>query len=278
MSQYILKIDCPDQKGLVHKISGILFSFGLNIIENEEFVDHVNSYFFMRSEVVGELKKANVIDRLNALLPKGANIQLHEKKKKDIVIFATKEYHCIGDLLVRHQFGELFANIKAIISNHDHLKDFSEKFGLPFYHVSAEGFERSEHEEKVLAIVNRYNPEYLVLAKYMRILTPGLTKQFNNKIINIHHSFLPAFIGAKPYIQAYSRGVKLIGATAHFVNESLDEGPIITQDVIHTNHKNDAKMMAQSGRDVEKIVLSNALKLVFHDRVFVYNNKTIIFE
>ena len=276
--QYILKIDCPDQKGLVHEISGILYHFGLNIIENEEFVDHVNNHFFMRSEVVGELNRADVYNKLNSLLPENANIQLHEKKKKDIIVFATKEYHCIGDLLVRHHFGELQANIQAIISNHDQLKDFCEKFDLPFYHVSAEGMEREEHESKILRIVNQYNPEYLVLAKYMRILTPEFTKYFSNRIINIHHSFLPAFIGAKPYAQAYSRGVKLIGATAHFVNDTLDEGPIITQDVIHTSHKNDAKMMARSGRDVEKIVLSNALKLVFNDRVFIYNNKTIIFE
>jgi formyltetrahydrofolate deformylase len=144
--------------------------------------------------------------------------------------------------------------------------------------VSAEGMERSDHEQKVLGILNQYNPEFLVLAKYMRILTPDFTNNFKNRIINIHHSFLPAFIGAKPYVQAFSRGVKLIGATAHFVNDNLDEGPIIIQDVIHTNHKNDASMMARSGRDVEKIVLSNALKLVFDDRVFVYNNKTIIFE
>ncbi len=277
VNQYILKIDCQDQKGLIHEISGILFSFVLNIIENEEFVDHGNSYFFMRSEVVGELIKEDVINKLISILPEGANIQLHEKKKKDIVVLATKEYHCIGDLLVRHHFGELHANIKAVISNHDYLKDFCGKFGLPFYHISAEGMERKEHEEKIMDIVNKCNPEYLVLAKYMRILTPEFTKFFRNKIINIHHSFLPAFIGAKPYIQAFNRGVKLIGATAHFVNDSLDEGPIITQDVIHTNHKNDAKMMAKSGRDVEKIVLSNALKLVFNDRVFIYNNKTIIF-
>ena len=275
---YVLKIDCPDRKGLVHEISGILFEFGLNIIENEEFVDHVNNHFFMRSELVGELKRAQVFNRLNKLLPENAQIQLHEKKKKDIVVFVTKEYHCIGDLLVRHQFGELKANIQAIISNHDHLKDFCEKFDLPFYYVSAEGIERKEHESKVLGIVSQYNPEYLVLAKYMRILTPEFTNNFSNRIINIHHSFLPAFIGAKPYAQAYSRGVKLIGATAHFVNDNLDEGPIITQDVIHTNHKNDAKMMAKSGRDVEKIVLSNALRFVFDDRVFVHNNKTIVFE
>jgi len=278
VTQYILKIDCPDQKGLVHEISGILYAFGLNIIENEEFVDHVNDHFFMRSVVVGELNRAEIYNKLNSILPDNAHIQLHEKKKKNIVIFATREYHCIGDLLVRHHFGELKGNIQAIVSNHDYLKDFCEKFDLPFYHVSADGMEREEHEAKVLGIVSQYNPEYLVLAKYMRILTPEFTKNFNNKIINIHHSFLPAFIGAKPYAQAYSRGVKLIGATAHFVNDNLDEGPIITQEVIKTNHKNDAKMMAKAGRDVEKIVLSNALKLVFDDRVFVYNNKTIIFE
>ena len=275
---YVLKIDCPDQKGLIHVISGILYEFGLNIIENEEFVDHINNHFFMRSELVGELNRADVFNKLSTQLPENSNIQLHEKRKKNIVVFATKEYHCLGDLLVRHHFGELKANIQAIVSNHDHLKDFCEKFELPFYHVPADDMDREEHESKILGILNQYNPEFLVLAKYMRILTPNFTNHFSNKIINIHHSFLPAFIGAKPYAQAYSRGVKLIGATAHFVNDNLDEGPIITQDVIHTNHKNDAKMMAKSGRDVEKIVLSNALKLVFDDRVFVFNNKSIIFE
>lgn len=276
--QYILKIDCPDRKGLIHEISGILYQFGVNITENEEFVDHINNHFFMRSALVGELNRADVYNKLNAFLPDNANIQLYEKKKKDIIVFATKEHHCLGDLLVRHQFGELKANIMAVVSNHDYLKEFCEKFELPFYHVSANGITREEHESKVLSIVNQYNPEFLVLAKYMRILTPAFTKRFPNKIINIHHSFLPAFIGAKPYVQAYDRGVKLIGATTHFVNDNLDEGPIITQDVIHTNHKNDATMMARSGRDVEKIVLSNALKLVFDDRVFVHKNKTIIFE
>lgn len=275
---YILKIDCPDQKGLIHEISGILFEFGLNIIENEEFVDHVNNHFFMRSELVGELNRGDVFNKLSKLLPENAQIQLHEKRKKNIIVFATKEYHCLGDLLVRHHFGELKANIQAIISNHDHLEQFCQKFDLPFYHVSAENIDRKEHEAKVLGIVNQYNPEFLVLAKYMRILTPEFSNNFRNKIINIHHSFLPAFVGARPYAQAYSRGVKLIGATAHFVNDNLDEGPIINQEVIHTNHKNDDKMMAKSGRDVEKIVLSNALKLVFDDRVFVHNNKTIIFE
>ncbi len=275
---YVIKIDCPDQKGLVHEISGILFSFGLNMVENEEFVDHVNKHFFMRSEVVGELDRTVVYGKLNKALPNNALIQITEKRKKDIIIFATKEYHCLGDLLVRHQFDELRANIQAVISNHNYLKAFTEKFEIPFYHISAEGIERTAHEEKIIKILNQYNPEYLVLAKYMRILTPEFTGRYANKIINIHHSFLPAFIGAKPYVQAYERGVKLIGATAHFVNDNLDEGPIINQDVIHTNHKSDAKMMSRAGRDVEKIVLANALKLVFDDRVFVHKNRTIILE
>jgi len=275
---YIIKIDCPDQKGLVHEISGILFSFGLNMVENEEFVDHVNKHFFMRSEVVGELDRRLVYHKLNEALPNEAMIQITEKRKKDIIIFATKEYHCLGDLLVRHQFDELRANIQAVISNHNYLKAFTEKFQIRFHHVSAEGVERKVHEEKIANILNQYNPEYLVLAKYMRILTPEFTGRYANKIVNIHHSFLPAFIGAKPYVQAYERGVKLIGATAHFVNDNLDEGPIINQDVIHTNHKSDAKMMASAGRDVEKIVLANALKLVFDDRVFVHKNRTIILE
>lgn len=275
---YVLKIDCPDQKGLVHAISGVLYSFGLNIIENEEFVDHHNNHFFMRSEVTGQLDRAKVFQSLSTVLPEKAIIQIHKEKKKDIILMVTKEYHCLGDLLVRHHFGQLKANIQAIISNHDYLKDFCDRFLLPFYHVSAENMDRKQHEEKVLNIIGSYNPEYLVLAKYMRVLTPAFTSQFHNKIINIHHSFLPAFVGAKPYVQAYDRGVKLIGATAHFVNDNLDEGPIIVQDVIHTNHKSDAAMMARAGRDVEKIVLSNALKLVFDDRVFVHNNRTIIFE
>ncbi len=275
---YILKIDCPDQKGLVHGISGILYASGLNITETEEFVDHEKNQFFMRSEVVGKLNREEMLEKLSGLLPPSSNIQLHEKRKKNIIVFITKEYHCIGDLLVRHHFGELNANIQAIISNHAHLQGFCEKFNLPFHRVSAEKIERQEHETKISKIIDQYQPEFLVLAKYMRILTPEFTHRYKNKIINIHHSFLPAFVGAKPYVQAFTRGVKLIGATAHFVNDNLDEGPIITQDVIQTNHKNDSKMMARAGRDVEKIVLSNALRLVFDDRVFVYNNKTIIFQ
>lgn len=273
---YVLKIDCPDQKGLVHKISGILFSHGLNMVENEEFVDRDKGHFFMRSEVEGNLDREHVIEEIRGILPEDASVELFKKHKKNIIIFATKEYHCLGDLLVRHHFGELNANILAVISNHEDLRDFVEKFYLPFHFISAKNLDRKQHEALVLEAVKGYDPEYLVLAKYMRILTPEFTAHFRNRIINIHHSFLPAFVGAKPYAQAYARGVKMVGATAHFVNEDLDEGPIINQDVVQTTHKMDAASMARAGRDVEKIVLANALKMVFTDRVFVIGNKTVI--
>jgi len=274
--QYILKIDCPDQKGLVHAVSGQLYHSDLNIVENEEFVDKDSKHFFMRSEVEGKLEKRKMLKELKAELPKDARVELLEKRKKNIVIFVSKEYHCLGDLLVRNHFGELLANVRAVISNHQMLGEFVKRFGIPFHYIPSENIEREQHEERLLTVVKAFKPEFIVLAKYMRIFTANFISKFPNKIVNIHHSFLPAFIGARPYAQAYSRGVKMIGATAHLVNENLDEGPIIMQDVIQTNHKMDAKAMARAGRDVEKIVLSNALKLVFDNRVFVHNNKTII--
>lgn len=274
--QYILKIDCPDQTGLIHKISGILYKQDLNVVENEEFVDKDSKQFFMRSEMEGKLEKRKLTKEIKAILPKDAKVELLEKKKKNIIIFVTKEYHCLGDLLTRNHFGELRANVRAVVSNHQHLGEFVKRFGIPYHYVPSENVDREQHEERMATVIKAFKPDYIVLAKYMRILTSSFISKFANKIINIHHSFLPAFAGARPYAQAYSRGVKMIGATAHFVNEHLDEGPIITQDVIHTNHKMDEKWMARAGRDVEKIVLANALKLVFDDRVFVHNNKTVI--
>jgi len=170
----------------------------------------------------------------------------------------------------------LSAHIIAVVGNHDLLRPFVNKFDIPFHHVSAEGLQRDEHEAKILDVLSNYDPEVLVLAKYMRVLTSDFIVKYKERIVNIHHSFLPAFAGAKPYTQAFDRGVKLIGATAHFVNENLDDGPIIMQDVITTTHSMNATAMAKAGHDVEKIVLANALKLVFTDRVFIHGNKTVI--
>ncbi len=275
---YVLLIDCPDQKGLVHHISGVLYRRGLNIIGNQEFVEHEEHRFFMRTTFQGSIDVADVLAELRLVLPETAHVSLEAHQKKNIVLLVTKEQHCLGDLLIRHQFGELNANILAVIGNHPDLGRFTHQFGINFHHVPHEGLERAQHEAKVLEVVARYQPEYLVLAKYMRILSPEFVAQFPNRIINIHHSFLPAFIGASPYRQAYERGVKIIGATAHIVNNDLDEGPIIVQNVIPVDHTYSVADMIRSGKDVEKIALARALQLVFDDKVAVNGNKTIVFD
>ena len=274
---YILKIDCNDEKGLILRVSEIVFKHGLNYVSTSEFVDHENSRFYMRAVVVGQVNTIEFQNTLSAYLPSDSVIFFEAIKKKDIVILATKENHCLGDLLIKHSSKDLNANILAIIANHDTLRPLSDKFDIPFTCISTDGLDRVEHEKLVLKELEKYKFDYMVLAKYMRILSPDFVKRYPKKIINIHHSFLPAFIGANPYKQAYERGVKIIGATAHFVTDDLDEGPLITQDVIRVNHEMNWKDMQKAGRDVEKVVLSNALELVFDERVFVYDNKTVIF-
>ena len=263
---------------MIYNITKILSQHDLNIVSNGEFVEKETNSFFMRTEFAGSLRKDEIIKELHEVLPEGAFIQMVRKRKKDIIILATKESHCLGDLLMRYYSNALNVNILSIISNHGYLKELSEKFNITYHHISHEVKSREEHETGLINIINTYNPEYLVLAKYMRILSKSFISQFPNRIINIHHSFLPAFVGAKPYEKAYKRGVKIIGATAHFVDESLDEGPIIAQNVIPVSHVHNANAMAQAGRDVEMIVLAKALKLVVEERVFVSGNKTIIFD
>ncbi|WP_205501416.1 formyltetrahydrofolate deformylase [Rufibacter psychrotolerans] len=274
---HILLIDCPDRKGLIFTITQIVFRNNLNITSNDEFVDRQQNQFFMRAELAGEVLPQKLVRELQAELPPEANIRLVPERKKDIVLLVTKEHHCLGDLLLRHEYGDLNANILAVLGNYAELESLVSRFGIPFHHVSHDHKTRENHDLEMSQVISLYQPEYVVLAKYMRVLSPGFVAQFPNRIINIHHSFLPAFIGANPYRQAYERGVKIIGATAHFVNSDLDEGPIIAQNVIQVNHTQGPREMAQSGRDVEKIVLAQALKLVFAERVFVSNNKTIIF-
>ena len=278
MSQYRVLIDANDEKGLVHKVSSVFYEHDMNILSNSEFVDKENNKFFMRSVVDGDIDALKLSGFLQELLPKSASVRVIEPKKKNIIIMATKEMHALGDILIRHEAGELEANILAVISNYNDLESLVGKFDIPYVSISHEGLHRSEHESKIIECINSYeNVDYIVLAKYMRILTPHFVETYEDKIINIHHSFLPAFIGANPYKQAYDRGVKIIGATAHFVNNNLDEGPIIAQEVIHVDHAYGWRDMQRSGRDVEKVVLSRALKLALEDRIFVYANKTVIF-
>ena len=188
----------------------------------------------------------------------------------------TKEAHCLGDILMKSAYGGLDVEIAAVIGNHDLLSHLVTQFGIPFHHISHDGLTREQHDMQIIQQIDQYQPDYVVLAKYMRVLTPAFVQHYPNQIINIHHSFLPAFIGARPYHQAYERGVKIIGATAHYVNDNLDEGPIIHQSVINVDHTYSADDMVMAGRDVEKNVLSHALGRVLTQRVFVYGNRTVI--
>ena len=278
MAPHILRIGCPDEPGLVHKITGVLYNAGYNILSNQEFVDLEAKHFFMRTAFEGPTAPDRVVSYLEQILPKTAVVKLIAVEAQPIVIMASTEAHCLGDLLIRHYSGELPAQIRAVVSNHEKLKTLVERFGIPFNFITHHNLERTAHEDSIANVLADYTPEYIVLAKYMRILSPTFVARYPNRMINIHHSFLPAFIGAKPYHQAYERGVKIIGATAHIVTDDLDTGPIIAQNVIPVDHTYTATAMVQAGRDVEKIVLARAVKLVLEERVFLHGNRTIIFE
>ena len=275
--EYILKVSCDDEKGLILRISEIVVKNGLNYLSTNEFVDHENHRFYMRAVLDGELEVKGFVNTLLAFLPRSTQVFCEEVRRKNIVVMATKENHCLGDILIRENSGDLNANVLAVVANHEDLREFASKFDVPFICVPSDGVGREEHEKMVLNELKKFNFDYLILAKYMRILSSDFVLNYEEKIINIHHSFLPAFIGANPYKQAYERGVKIIGATAHFVTERLDEGPIITQDVVLVNHEMDWQDMRRAGRNIEKVVLTRALDLVFDERVFVHKNKTVIF-
>ncbi|EYU16127.1 formyltetrahydrofolate deformylase [Photorhabdus aegyptia] len=272
----ILRTICPDAKGLIAKITNICYKHQLNIVQNNEFVDHRTGRFFMRTELEGIFNDETFLADLDDALPMGSQRELNSAGRRRIVIMVTKEAHCLGDLLMKSAYDGLDVEIAAVIGNHATLQSLVEQFGIPFHLISHEGLTREQHDEKLIAQIDQYKPDYVVLAKYMRVLTPEFVQHYPNQIINIHHSFLPAFIGARPYHQAYERGVKIIGATAHYVNNNLDEGPIITQKVINIDHTYTAEDMMRAGRDVEKNALSHALYWVLAQRVFVYGNRTVI--
>jgi formyltetrahydrofolate deformylase len=277
-AEHVLLVDCPDRPGLVHGITGVLFRAGANVISNHEFVDAETQRFFMRTGCRGALDGPAAARAIEALLPPGSRVQVRRVAPRRIVVLVSREHHCIADLLVRHAYGELGADLLAVVSNHDNLSPLAGKFGVPFHHVPHGEGDRQAHEDRLQALIAPLAPDYLVLAKYMRILSPGFVSRWPNRIVNIHHSFLPAFVGAKPYHQAFHRGVKVIGATSHFVSDQLDEGPIIMQQVIPMDHSYTPHDLARAGRDIERTVLSNTLKLLNEDRVFLCANRTIIFD
>lgn len=275
MQTQTITIQCEDAPGIIHRITGILYHSSLNIVSNSEFVDHDTNTFFMRTEFEGSFTPSALRMDLQKALPQGAILNFPPARKK-VLVLVTKEPYCLADILVRTQFGEWPIDVVGVIGNHSELEALVSPYALPFHTVSHVGLDRQEHEQKLLECIEKFSFDYLVLAKYMRILSPRLVERFPNKIINIHHSFLPAFVGAKPYNQAYERGVKIIGATSHFVTNDLDEGPIICQDVVAINHTMTPADLVRAGRDVEKIVLSRALRLVVEDRVYIIGRKTVL--
>jgi formyltetrahydrofolate deformylase len=278
MSTRVLLVECDDRRGLVHAITGVLLKHGVNVVGNQEFVDRPSTRFFMRTEFDGAVDATRLEEEIRGQLPPGALVRLSDLKPKRIVVLVSKEHHCLGDILIRHAFGELNAQVLAVIGNHPVLQPLVARFDLPFHHISHESLTRPEHETALLKSIEPLQPDFLVLAKYMRVLSPEFVDRFPARILNIHHSFLPAFAGAKPYQQAFERGVKVIGASAHFVTDKLDEGPLIVQQVIPVDHTHTARDLSQAGRDVEQMVLARALRLVLEDRVFLCGNRTVIFD
>jgi formyltetrahydrofolate deformylase len=234
----------------------------------------------MRTELLSEneenISQLELKNKILSVLPVNSTVCVKNNSKKRVIIMVTKEAHCLGDILFKQLANEINIEIVAVIGNYSSLQNIVEKFDIPFYEVSHENLNREEHAEKVSQKLDDFEFDFIILAKYMRILPPFFVKKYEHKIINIHHSFLPAFIGANPYKQAHKRGVKLIGATAHYVTNDLDEGPIIEQNVINIDHTFGWREMQKAGRDVEKTVLSKAIELVTNDRVFIYQNKTVI--
>jgi formyltetrahydrofolate deformylase len=273
----IVTIQCKDQVGLVAAISGLLARENINIVSMREFVDTEDKRFFARIELQSTPDSSALTRMLAQVLPEGSGIEVRPQTRKRLVVLVTKEHHCLSDLLIRHHFKNAPFEIAAVIGNYDVLRDITGRFGVPYVQVSHEGRTKEEFEAELTRELAKHRFDYVVLAKFMRILSDPFVAPLEGRVINIHHSFLPAFIGAHPYKQAYERGVKLIGATAHFVTHVLDEGPIITQQSIPVDHSQSVHDMIRAGREIETSVLAQAVRQVCEDRVFIHKNRTIVF-
>lgn len=278
-----LLIHCPDQPGLVHDVTGFIFAHDGNIVDLQQHIDPVDNAFFMRLEWSLEkfmLEQEEIAARLAPMAKRhGMQWQLHfSSRRRRVALFVTKENHCLYDLLARHEAGELPVDIPVIVSNHEILRPAAERFGIPFFHFPITPETKAAQEQAQLQLLRDQAVDTVVLARYMQIISPAMIEAYPNQILNIHHSFLPAFVGAKPYHQAFERGVKLIGATCHYVTAALDEGPIIHQDVTQVSHEDSVADLVRLGRDLEKTVLAKALWWHFRNRVLVYRNKTVVFS
>ncbi|MDJ0703888.1 MAG: formyltetrahydrofolate deformylase [Leptolyngbyaceae cyanobacterium MO_188.B28] len=276
-----LLISCPDQKGLVAKIANFIYANGGNIIHADQHRDEAAGLFLTRIEWRLEgfnLPRDLIGPAFDAIArPLEANWQLHfSDAKPRIAIWVSRQDHCLLDLLWRYQAGEYSAEIPLVMSNHAKLKGVAEQFGVDFHHLPITPDSKPEQEAKQLTLLKDYQIDLVVLAKYMQILSTDFIQTFPN-IINIHHSFLPAFVGATPYHQAYERGVKIIGATAHYITSDLDAGPIIEQDIVRVSHRDEVADLIRKGKDLERVVLARAVRLHLQNRILVYGNRTVVF-
>jgi formyltetrahydrofolate deformylase len=281
MSRYILTLSCPDQKGILGTVSHRLFDIGGNILENAQCTEIKSDTFCMRTcfEIDG-VPTDTINDALGKVAAEfSAEFSLREEKQLPRVLIMVSRYdHCLLDLFYKKRTGELAIEIPIVVSNHTDLKEHAEDNGAVFHHIPVTPQTREEAEYELLKIVNEYDIDFIVLARYMQILSENFCNQLHGRIINIHHSFLPSFRGAKPYHQAWDRGVKLIGATAHYVTPELDEGPILAQDIARVNHNDTPESMEQKGREIERRVLSRAVKAHSSGRAFLLGDRTVVFE
>jgi formyltetrahydrofolate deformylase len=286
----VLLIDCPDRKGLVARVAGLLYEWGANILHADQHQDHDLGLFFMRVEWAlngksGAADSAHFdlpgFQRAFALLASELDMRWKlsaSAQRPRVALFCSQYLHCMADLLQRWRSGELDCEIPVIVSNHREVENLAAFYGIPFEHVPVTASTRNDAEARQLALLERHQADLVVLARYMQILSPGFVARYPAAIINVHHSFLPAFTGARPYHAAHARGVKLIGATSHYVTEVLDDGPIIEQDVARISHRDQVEDLVARGRDLERLVLSRAVRWHLDRRILCYGNKTVVFD
>jgi formyltetrahydrofolate deformylase len=277
--EFVLTLSCPDRPGVVAAVSGLLAGHGCNITESQQFGDPIAERFFMRVQFVGDVAEDELRAAFAALAPEfGMDLRLHDRAVRPrVLVMVSRLGHCLNDLLYRVRSGLLDIELVAVASNHPDLRPLTQSYGIDYHHLPVTPETKPRQESEILTLVEHYRSDLVVLARYMQILSEDLCVKLSGKMINIHHSFLPSFKGAKPYHQAYSRGVKLIGATAHYVTADLDEGPIIEQEVARVNHTHSPEDLAAIGRDLECQALARAVRWHAEQRVLLDGHKTIIF-
>jgi formyltetrahydrofolate deformylase len=283
LDSFVLTLSCPDRLGIVHAVTGFLAEHGCNIVDSQQFGDRDAGRFFMRVHVEGT-DAAYGLEALRAAFRPTADEfamdwEINDARAKPrVVIMVSRQGHCLNDLLYRWRTGALPAEIVAIVSNHRDFEDLATSYGIPFHHIPVTPSSKPEAEQKLLALIDEHDVELVVLARYMQVLSDTVCERLPGRIINIHHSFLPSFKGARPYLQAHNRGVKLIGATAHYVTANLDEGPIIEQDVARVEHSDGVEQLAAIGGDLECLALARAVRWHLEHRVLLDGHKTIVFR